>query len=112
MSSDLETCRDDLWTQSEKDNTSVVNLRPVLASPMLSYAEQGQFNHDRINYELKNSRRDGPNLLQRGFQFQIIKWNLCSEVSIPVSWNNLAKMIAALDGLLQEAINVKEFVGR
>jgi hypothetical protein len=45
MSSDAsEIRRDDLWTQSEKvlDNTSVVILRPILATPMLSYAEQGQ----------------------------------------------------------------------
>jgi hypothetical protein len=44
MSSDLEIRRDELWTQSEKvlDNTSVDHLRPVLASPMLSYAKQGQ----------------------------------------------------------------------
>jgi hypothetical protein len=44
MSSDHAICRDDLWTQSEKvlDKTSVDNLRPVLASPLLSHAEKGQ----------------------------------------------------------------------
>jgi hypothetical protein len=130
---------DDLWTQSEKilDNTSVDHLGPVLASPMLSYAEQGQsmdgwlehyigsfrnkgrtgssldfkslnerwkwnipmlvtkkkskiksriiinwilnklgtwvlifFNHDRINYGLKNSWRDGPSLFYRNSELQ------------------------------------------
>jgi hypothetical protein len=63
LTPDLEICRDDLWTQSEKVlDTSVVILRPVLASPMLSYAEQGQWMDGWLEPYIGNKGRTGSSL--------------------------------------------------